>query len=250
MFVSNRHCVELCWLTEKLLANVVRTCRCPFRHQLLRHHPFMDEFLQWSGLSIAFNLHANQKRNAQKHRNNKKHHHDDDGNADNKQSLRLVGRERQYPRPTPSHVMCTQSVESHMCASAKKKRHRPHPTPSHVMCAQRVESYMCARAKKRHHPNMCASETERHDVCPKCRISHVRKCKKTSASPHHAIPCDVCPKCRVSHVCKCKRTSSPPPTPIPCDVCPNCRISHVCKCKKNVMTSTQPHPMPCGLCPK
>ena len=47
------------------------------------------------------------------------------------------------PHPTPSHVMCRQSVESHMCASAKE-RHHPHPTPSHVMCAQSVESHMRA----------------------------------------------------------------------------------------------------------
>ena len=52
-------------------------------------------------------------------------------------------KERQHPHPTPSHVMCRQSVESHMCASAKE-RHHPHPTLSHVVYAQ-SDSLLCPK---------------------------------------------------------------------------------------------------------
>ena len=114
------------------------------------------------------------------------------------------------------------------------------------------------------------------DVCPKCRVSHVCKRKRTSASPphvmrtqsvephmcasakerhhpHHPIPCDVCPKCRVSHVCKCKRTSSPPPTPshvmcaqsVESHMCAQSVESHMCASAKERQHPhpTPPHPM-------
>ena len=70
--------------------------------------------------------------------------------------------------------------------------------------------------------------------------------KKLVPTPPHPIPCDVSPKCRISHVCKCKRTSSSPPHPIPCDVCPKCRISHACTAsakERQHPHPTPPHPM-------
>ena len=80
------------------------------------------------------------------------------------------------------------------------------------------------------------------DVCPKCRISHVCKCKRTSASPPHPIPCDACPKCRVSHVCKFKRTSASPPHPTPSHVmCAQSVESHMCASAKE---RQHPHPTP------
>ena len=87
-----------------------------------------------------------------------------------------------------------------------------------------------------HHPIPC------DHVCPKCRISHVWKCKGTSSSPPHPIPCDACPKCRVSHVCKCKRTSASPPHPTPSHVmCRESVESHMCASAKE---RHRPHPTP------
>ena len=44
--------------------------------------------------------------------------------------------------------MCAQSVESHMCASAKE-RHHPHPTPPHpILCVPKVSDLTCVQVQK------------------------------------------------------------------------------------------------------
>ena len=49
--------------------------------------------------------------------------------------------------------VCPKCRITHVCKRKRTSSSPPHPTLSHVMCGQSVESHMCASAKERHHPH-------------------------------------------------------------------------------------------------
>ena len=168
--------------------------------------------------------------------------------------------------PTPPHpIPCDVNPKcriTHVCKCQRTSSSPAHPTLSHVMCAQSVESHMCASAKERHHPH----PTPPYPMwCyPKCRISHVCKCQRTSSSPAHPTLSHVmCAQSVESHMCaSANERQHPHPTPpypmwfvpkVTQNLCPKWpkiyALSDPLKCKANVR-ATSPHPITCGLCPK